>query len=179
MGGWVWVAEGAEGCEEEEASEEWGAHGLLRLAFDGFAGFFPTDDACGEMFDVGVPELAGEVSGFSVGPAVFVATVGDDECGFIFGEEFWDVGFLCDEVYCSGDVSGAEGVGAVDIDEGDFSFGDGAFEFVERDIGVFICGEGEGYEGEGERGERLASVHRHEMLGEVRLGGKKDQRNDP
>jgi hypothetical protein len=25
----------------------------------------------------------------------------------------------------------------------------------------------------------LASVHRHEMLGEVRLGGKKDQRNDP
>jgi hypothetical protein len=131
------------------------------------------------MFDVGVPELAGEVSGFSVRPAVRVTTVGDDECGFIFGEKFWDVGFLCDEVNCSGDMTGAEGVGAVDIDEGDFPFGDGVFEFVERDIGVFICGEGEVYEGEGERCERLASVHRPEMLGEVRLGGKKDQRDDP
>ncbi len=149
------------------------------LAFDGFTGFFPADDACGEVFHVGVPELAGQICGFAVGPTIFVAAVGDNQCGFIFREEFWEIGFFCDEVNGSGDVAGAKGVGAVDIEEGDFLFGDGAFEFVERDIGVFLCGEGEWEEGEGERGERLAAVHRIEMLGEVRLGGKKDQRDHP
>ncbi len=149
------------------------------LAFDGFTGFFPADDTCREMFDVGVSELAGQICGFAVGSTIFVAAVGDNQCGFIFWEEFWEIGFLCDEVNGSGDVAGAEGIGAVHIEEGDFSFGDGASEFVERDIGVLFCGEGEGDEGEGERCERLAAVHRDEMLGEVRLGGKKDQRDDP
>jgi hypothetical protein len=129
------------------------------LAFDGFPRFFPADDTGGEMFDIGVPEFAGEVSGFSVGPAVFVATVGDDECGFFFREEFRDFGFSGDEVDGSGDVAGSEGVSAVHIDERNLALGDGSLEFVEGDVGVFFCGEeGEGEDTEG--GDSLATVHR-------------------
>ena len=138
------------------------------LAFDGFAGFFPADDSGREVFDVAVSELAGEVGCFAVGPAIFVAAVGDDERGFVFWEEFGDFRFACDEIDGAGDVAGSERIGAIYVDERDFAFRNGALEFVQGNVWILFRSESGGNGEEGEPCENLASVHMGAMLIEAR-----------
>ncbi len=111
------------------------------------------------MFDVSVTELTGKVCCFSVRAAIFVAAIGDDEGGFVLWEQFGEFLFSGDKINRTGDMAGAEGVGAIDIDEGDFSFVDCAFEFVEGDVGVFFCRDARDEREEDDGGEGLAAVH--------------------
>ena len=108
-----------------------------------FPSFFPASDAWRIVLNVGVAEFFGFGGGAGVSAAVFVATVGDDEGGFVGGEFGGELGVSGGEVDGAGDMTSFEAVGTIDIDEGDFFLSDGLFEVGGGDGREVIRGQGE------------------------------------
>ena len=108
-----------------------------------FPGFFPASDARRIVLNVGVAEFFGFGGGPGVGAAMFVATVGNDEGGFVGGEFGGELGVGGGEVDGAGDMASFEAVGTIDIDEGDFFLSDGLFEVGGGDGREVIRSQGE------------------------------------
>src|SRR5580700_3218813 len=89
------------------------------------------------MLDIGVAEFLGGLGGGGIGAASRAGAVGDDERALVggqLGREFRLHGL---EVHGAGDVARLVGIRAVRVEERDLFGGDGGFQFVDADVGIF------------------------------------------
>src|SRR5258706_19516 len=109
----------------------------FRAAGGGLAG---GGGGAGEARSVGREGGGGGGGGGLVGNARGAAAVGDDQRVFFLGEDFGELFLVGFEVDGAGDVGFLPGVGAVGVDYGDLLVGNGGFEVVDADVGVFVGG---------------------------------------
>jgi len=111
--------------------------------FDFFTGGFPTGDAGGKVFHVGVAELFRFFHSGFVSVALRATAIGDDESILFLRELFGEfrAGFF--EINGGRHVAFFVGITAVYIDDGDGFFLDGLFKIGDRDVRCGECGGGE------------------------------------